>query len=595
MRPIIYQLFVRHFSNYSTSCVHNGSKNINGCGSFNGVTSLALEKIKELGMTHIWLSGILRHATQTPQPRLSPQPVSIVKGLEGSPYAIIDYYDVDPDLAVDVAQRLVEFKALITRCRQAGLIPIIDFIPNHVSRAYHSQIFPKRDFGIKDNTDVFFARDNNYFYLQLGKESHPNGLTLPVEPQLYRDEVDHVKVTGNNAATWEPSLYDWYETIKLNYGYNYTEGICQEHTLPSVGASPDQVPLTWKRMDEILAYWQEMGIEGFRCDMAHLIPNPFWQWAITRAKQRAKAQNTNCLLIAEAYDDSMKTTADAPHSSLLHAGFDYIYHAPSYHLAHAIYEEGKWANDIDALCNNDSMEFTHAVRYLENHDEPRLGSPLHWTDKGSKVAPALSTLFYNLSGGAVLFYNGQEVGEKALGPGGFGGDNGRTSIFDYTHLPELSRWSYNGHFNGHDSRPEELALRSHYVELGKHYQHPALVHGQYFGLNWFNRCNDEFGKIMSEDMAGHWIYAYLRHDFSSKKTILVAANLHPSWDFPHTHIIIPKEAFSWMHWESHHANFHKINAFSPLTDPYTLEELTESGFTLTLLAGQAQMLEIFEG
>ena len=113
-----------------------GSRETNGCGTFNGVTDKALREIARMGFTHIWLTGVLRHATQTAHPGLAAQPESIVKGLAGSPYAVVDYFDVDPDLASSPEKRMDEFKALVKRCRTVGLLPMMDFIPNHVSRAY---------------------------------------------------------------------------------------------------------------------------------------------------------------------------------------------------------------------------------------------------------------------------------------------------------------------------------------------------------------------------------------------------------------------------------------------------------------------------
>ena len=53
----------------------------------------------------------------------------VVKGRAGSPYAIKDYYDIDPDLAVDVNHRMAEFESLVDRTHQHGMKVIIDFVP----------------------------------------------------------------------------------------------------------------------------------------------------------------------------------------------------------------------------------------------------------------------------------------------------------------------------------------------------------------------------------------------------------------------------------------------------------------------------------
>lgn len=585
-RPVIYQLFVRHFSNYSTHGREWGSKRENGCGSFAGVSMTALKKIREMGVTHVWLTGLFRHATQTAYEGIPAQPEAIVKGKAGSPYAVVDYYDVDPDLAENVDHRLEECQALFSRVKEAGMVPVMDFVPNHVSRAYCSQNPRGENFGEGDDPSVFFSRDNSFFYLPSDAPGGGAPLKLPA-PGFHGEEV-YGRVTGNNAITWAPTAYDWYETVKLNYGYDFTQGASAAFGLPGVDASVDDVPRTWRLMDDILAYWQEMGVGGFRCDMAHMLPMPFWKWALSRAKKR----DGDVLFIAEAYDDLMKTTPDDPLPHLLEAGFDAVYDAPVYHLAHAIYEQGKWANDLDVCCHNENPAFMKAVRYIENHDEPRVASPLHWGGRGMDVEKALSTLVFCLSGGAVLMYNGQEVGEKGDGPGGFGGDNGRSSIFDYTFLPALNRWSDMGAFCGFSLDKKEKALRAHYVKLGQILQHPSLVNGQYYGLNWFNRENPDFGKIQSESCAGHWIYAYLRHDFISGATALVVVNLHPDWAFNHMQVRIPLGAFSWMNWEGMHANFKILGEDGVLTDPYTLDELDTRGLAVWLAPGEGKVFEV---
>ena len=590
-RPVIYQLFVRHFAQEKEALVPNGSLKENGSGKFNAITQADLEKIKELGMTHVWLTGVLRHATDTSYAGLPAQSSAIVKGKAGSPYAVVDYYDVDPDLAEDVSLRLDEFVALLGRCRAAGLIPMMDFIPNHVSRDYASTIFPERDFGAGDDKDVFFSSNNGYFYLQLGKQNYPQGLKLPVAGQRYAEEAG--RVTGNNVTSWEPSLYDWYETVKLNYGYDFTRGVEGTYALPGAEASEEQVPKTWGLMDKILAYWQGLGVGGFRCDMAHLVPMPFWSWVL----ERVRARQPEALMIAEAYNDDMKTTWADPAEELLSAGFDYVYEAPFYHELHALYEEGHWANDLERLCVSDSAQFYRSVRYLENHDEPRLGSLKHWGGKGSQVAPALAAVMYFISGGAILFYNGQEVGERAEGVGGYGGDNGRTSIFDYTSLPQFLRWRSGGTYSGAglsvEERKEATFLYEAYRYLGGLYQQPAFVRGGFFGLNYYNRLNVDYGKLLSEESAGHWIFSFLRYDGETKQAVLVVANLHPEWSFNHVHLLVPPEAFEWMGWQDTHVNFHVLGSKTPVSDPYSKEELRTSGFEFSLLPGQAKFFELF--
>lgn len=297
MRPVIYQLFVRHFSNMEMHGVDWGSREENGCGTFNGVTDKALREIARMGFTHIWLTGVLRHATQTAHPGLPAQPESIVKGLAGSPYAVLDYFDVDPDLGSVTELRMEEFKALVRRCRTVGLVPLMDFVPNHVSRAYLADWDGHDDFGEGDDHHTFFSPEQGYFYLT--SNSPGDGPPLRLPDGLFEGEMTFGRVTGNNAVTWEPDRCDWYETVKLNYGYNFLAGLPALRLLPDWTSPKQKVPKTWRIMDDILSFWQGLGIGGFRCDMAQMIPMAFWKWAIARSRVRLP----DVFFMAEAYND----------------------------------------------------------------------------------------------------------------------------------------------------------------------------------------------------------------------------------------------------------------------------------------------------
>ena len=259
MKPIIYQLFPRTFSNYNETRKHNGTKAENGCGTFNGITPAALRAIQNLGVTHVWYTGVIRHATaeyNTP---------SIVKGLAGSPYAITDYYDVDPDLATVENNRMAEFESLIRRTHKQGLKVVIDFVPNHVAREYKSACKPKdiKDLGEGDHSEWAFSPLNNFYYVP-GEKFSP---TFDIGD--YNEFP--AKVTGNDCFTAHPSRDDWYETVKLNYGVFYQGGGEKQF-------SP--LPSTWFKMMNILMFWAKKGVDAFRVDMAEMVPIEFWQWVI---------------------------------------------------------------------------------------------------------------------------------------------------------------------------------------------------------------------------------------------------------------------------------------------------------------------------
>jgi len=280
-RPVIYQLMVRTFGNANETRKFNGTLAENGCGRFADINDAVLSSLREMGFNHLWLTGVLEQASGTSHPGRPADDPDILKGIAGSPYAIKDYFDVCPDYAVDPAKRLDEFKQLLERCRRLGLKVLIDFVPNHVARSYASDVRPDLSFGVHDDTTVFFHRDNHFFHLQ---PYHPGGgppLRLPTDGKpgcdgRFDPEASVGRVTGNNVVSWSPSIHDWYETVKLNYGHDFTRGRDTSH-LPRSGAPPEDVPRTWRTMDEVLAYWQNLGVDGFRVDMAHMVPMEFWR------------------------------------------------------------------------------------------------------------------------------------------------------------------------------------------------------------------------------------------------------------------------------------------------------------------------------
>lgn len=587
MRPVIYQLFVRHFSNMESHGVEGGSRNSNGCGTFNGITDKALREISRMGFTHVWLTGVLRHATQTSYPNLPAQPKSIVKGLAGSPYAVVDYFDVDPDLASGPERRMEEFVALVKRCRSVGLVPLMDFIPNHVSRAYRVNDGIHDDFGKGDDVHTFFAPNQGYFYLTSNCLGDGPPLRLP--DGVFDGELTFGRVTGNNSISWHPSQSDWYETVKLNYGYNFMAGFSSLRLLPNWTSPKQRVPKTWQIMDDVLSFWQDKGIGGFRCDMAQMIPMAFWKWAISRARVRL----SDVFFMAEAYNDHMKTTPDDPCEALLDAGFNAVYDSGCYHLAQNIYTENNWANDFDGLFRSNPKYMTHGVRYVENHDETRLCSPLSWRGVGSTVFPAIITLVYASGSGPVLVYNGQEVGEKAEGPGGFGGHDGRTSIFDYTCLPQLQEWVADGRFDANLLPKDSFRVRDFHCRLLPLMQHSALARGDFYGLNWANMKNTTFGREPQEDTSGHWVYAMLRHDAHDKTTVLVVGNLSPEINFYNLHISIPQHAFGWCGILTDQVRLKNLMDKGIEDVICERRELMENGLSYPLKPGQVAILELF--
>lgn len=546
-RPVIYQLLPRLFGNTVETRKVNGTLAENGCGKFADIGDAALGSLKGMGFTHLWLTGVIEQASGTAYPGRPADDPDILKGLAGSPYAIKDYFDVCPDYALDPERRLEEFKALLDRCHGHGFKVIIDFVPNHVARSYHSDVRPDLSFGEGDDHSVFFTRDNHFYYL---RETDPGGgppLKLPTTDipgctGLFAPEKDFGRVSGNNVISWSPSIHDWYETVKLNYGHDFTCGRNTAH-LPGTDAPVAEVPRTWRTMDEVISYWQAMGVDGFRVDMAHMIPMEFWHWSVKRARDR----EPGVFFSAEAYDnDPAKLTDRHVLDELLRAGFDAVYDDPVYDALEALYDgSGKWANDLDQLTFT-GERFHRSLRYAENHDEVRLASPKEWGGLGMQVGRPVTAVLFGMGRGPLMIYSGQEVGEPAAGREGFGGDDARSTIFDYWSMPELVKWVNGGSYDGGRLSPEQQQLREWYAKLLHVTASPAFTHGEFYGLNHANKENPSFGRLDGETVSGHWLYAYLRRDPASGQAFMVIANFHGSATLENPRVIIPEHALGWL-------------------------------------------------
>jgi glycosidase len=539
-RPVIYQLMVRTFGNTNENRIVNGTLEENGCGKFADLTETALRSIKAMGFNHLWLTGVLEQASGTAYPKRPADEAVLLKGIAGSPYAIKDYFDVCPDYAVDPEQRLAEFRSLLARCEECGLRVIIDFVPNHVARSYASDIRPESSFGQGDDPKCFFQRDNHFYYLCADSPGGGAPLRLPVGEGSYAPEAQVGRVTGNNAVTWSPSVNDWYETVKLNYGHDFTQG--RQTALPGPDAALSEVPKTWRTMDEILAYWQELGVGGFRADMAHMVPMEFWAWAVKRARSR----QVDVFFSAEAYDnDPAKLTDGHVLDELLSAGFDAVYDDPSYDVLEGLYDSGKWANDLDAMTFS-GVRFHQSLRYAENHDEVRLASPMEWGGLGMRVGRPVSAVLYTMGRGPVMLYHGQEVGEPAAGREGFGGDDARTTIFDYWSMPEFTKWVNSGKFDGGRLSKDQADLREWYGKLLRLTHEPAFTRGEFYGLNHANLDNPAYGRLGQETVSGHWLYSFLRHDSASGQTFLTVVNFHGYEALEDVKICIPQHAWAFI-------------------------------------------------
>ena len=510
-KPIIYQLLPRLFTNTNNHCIPNGTYLQNGSGKMNDISDKVLSGIKELGATHIWYTGVLEHATKTDYSAhgIRPDNPHVVKGEAGSPYAIKDYYDIDPDLAVDVDNRMAEFEALVARTHDAGLDVIIDFVPNHTARCYYSDVKPAgiRDLGEDDNPEMFFSPDNNYYYIT--RQLFAPSVDMGSGKKAYIEFP--AKATGDDCFSAFPGVNNWYDTVKLNYGRD--PGNWSTHF--------DPIPDTWMKMLHILRFWASKGVDAFRCDMVHMVPLEFWQWAIPNVKDRYPRVK----FIAELYDVNLYR------DFISKGGFDYLYDKVNlYDTLRGIQCSNYSAAIITNCWQTVDGISPHMLNFLENHDEQRFGSKFYAGDP-AKVIPSL-VVSSMISTGPMMIYAGQELGEQATDTEGFSGYDGRTTIFDYWSVATLRRWYNNGNPDGSLLTPRERWLRAKYCTILKLCNSErAIAHGRFFDLMYVNYQNPTLNP--------HRQYAFIRSN--DGETLVIAVNF--SSDSCDLAINIPRHAF----------------------------------------------------
>ena len=508
---ILYQIFTRLYGNRNTTRKESGTIAENGCGKMNDFTPTALKKIREMGVSHIWYTGVIRHATQTDYsaygiPKNHP---AVVKGKAGSPYAITDYYDIDPDLATDVNLRMQEFEQLVARTHEAGMKVIIDFVPNHVARQYHSICKPEgvKDLGEEDRPELGFDAQNNFYYCP-GQRFTPYFDLYHGETEPYIEEP--AKATGNDCFHNAPGINDWYETVKLNYGLDYYAG--------RVGHF-NPIPNTWSKMTDILLFWAKKGIDGFRCDMAEMVPAEFWRWATDKVKYIYP----DMIFIGEVYNP-------AEYRNYLAAGFDYLYDKVGmYDTIREVIRGNQSTHAITGAWQQTDDIRDHMLYFLENHDEQRIASSF-FAGNALKGVPGL-VVSALLQQNPLMIYAGQEYGERGMDKEGFSGNDGRTTIFDYWSIDTLVRASVNKLNDG------EKVLKRLYNKVMKiAATEKAVSEGASFDLMYVND-------------AYHRQYAFLRK--AGSEALLVVANFDEA---PVTMPVkIPAHAFDFLHMKEKNA------------------------------------------
>ena len=468
---IIYQVLPRLFGNRNLTRKEGGTIVENGCGKLNDFDTATLQRIRNLGITHIWFTGIIRHATQTDYSSfgIPRQHASIVKGEAGSPYAIVDYYDVMPDLAMCVDRRMEEWEQLVHRTHEAGMKVILDFVPNHVAREYRSIVRPVgvKDLGEDDDVSKHFSPQNDFYYCC--NQSFEPEINLTGKDGLTYQEFP-AKATGNDRFDNHPGINDWYETIKLNYGVDYCDtGGRSEHFNP--------VPDTWIKMVDILLFWAAKGVDGFRCDMAEMVPPAFWAYATQIVTNRYP----DIIFIGEVYDPSRYRT-------YIQSGFTYLYDKVGmYDCVRGVMCGERSASSITYEWQSLDDISDRMLYFLENHDEQRIASDFFCGDAWKGVPGLLVSALMQRN--PLLIYAGQEFGERGMDKEGYSERDGRTTIFDYWALETL----YRGYFNREALSDAELHLSLVYQQILRiANRERAISEGQFFDLMYVNPLSEQF-------------------------------------------------------------------------------------------------------
>ncbi len=531
-KKVVYQVFTRLFGNTNTTNKPWGTIEENGVGKFNDFSEKALKEIKDLGITHIWYTGVPHHDVIRDYTAygISNDDPDVVKGRAGSPYAVKDYYNVNPDLAENVENRLVEFETLIERTHKAGLKLLIDIVPNHVARNYQSLTNPEgaEDFGASDNKTVEYDVDNNFYYNPGEAFEVPNWengyLPLGGEQTELADgkfKENPAKWTGNGSRLSQPNMGDWYETVKINYGIS-PDGRKDFDELPEGFDNEDykkhfefwkdkKVPNSWVKFRDIALYWTEKGVDGFRFDMAEMVPVEFWSYM----NSSIKMANPDAFLLAEVYNPSL-------YRDYIKKGkMDYLYDKVELYdtIKHIMQGHGSTDN-LPAIQSGLADIEHHMLHFLENHDEQRIASP-DFAGIAEKGKPAM-VVSATISTSPTMVYFGQEVGEPGAEDAGFG-DPTRTSIFDYIGVPTHQRWMNDKKFDGGQSTEAEKSLRDFYKRLLNITIESEALMGEYEEIHGFNRGYTEWYNDK--------VFSFVRYSENEKLVVVVNFNAEESYRF----------------------------------------------------------------
>ncbi len=268
-----------------------------------------------------------------------------------------------------------------------------------------------------------------------------NALTL-IHPDFYSRDA---------SGAFHPPFPEWEDVIQLDYSNMVLRS----------------------SMTRMMSEWVlRTGIDGFRCDMANLVPADFWEAAILELRQIKPL-----IFLAEAED-----------RHLLDAGFDAIYNWNFLHYLNSLVKGEDNAARLDTMLQSDILSFPpdkQSLLFTSNHDENSWnGSAIERI--GAALEPA-TVLSFTLPG-LPLIYNGQEAG---MGK--------RLSFFDKDLIP----W-----------KPDKMASLYTLLTTLRN-EHPAL---------WSGKQSGSFRRLTNS--SNHHVFSFIRE--KGDKAVWVMLNL--SWE-----------------------------------------------------------------
>ena len=287
----------------------------------------------------------------------------------------------------------------------------------------------------------------------------------------------------NNDGNFANHFGDWSDVYDLNYTNN----------LPLIDY-----------ITNVLIYYTNIGVDGYRFDVASLLPNEFYKYAFPKIKEI----NKNIILLGEAVDPEFanfireKEGNCCSDSELYGDGFDLLYRYSNYKLLREYLEKKdiKYLNYYKNtfLYENVSLPVNALkIGTIENHDYPRIAS----FTKSNQLRKNLNAFIFFIKG-AGFVYGGQEAKEEKL-PNLFDKDTISTKITDlkyFEFIKKLILLKSNEHnlnliqSNPLDINQEVLCFENIYknddsiiglFNLSEHdieIQSPLLVDGKYVDL-----------------------------------------------------------------------------------------------------------------